>query len=312
MTFSMVALDPETGDLGVAVASKFLAVGGVVPWAAAGSGAVATQALANVRYGPDGLAALARGDAAAMVVEALTSADPGASQRQLGVVDARGGAATHSGAGCLPWAGGATGSGYAAQGNILTGPEVVDAMVAAFVSSTGPLPDRLLASLLAGDLAGGDRRGRQSAALLVVRAGGGYGEADDRWIDLRVDDHRDPVPEMIRLLGIWRTLMERPDPADLLAIDRALASELRDRLRRLGWAPAPPGVREPEAEFRARIRAELAAVPRVGERRPVTDDWDAAWDAALVGWMGVANLENRTAAVGWLDPKVLEILRAEP
>ena len=311
MTFSIVALDRVTGDLGVAVASKFLAVGAVVPWATAGVGAIATQALANVRYGPDGLAALAAGGSARSVVEALTAADPGAAQRQLGIVDADGGAATFSGAGCLPWAGGRTGDGYAVQGNILTSPDVVDAIVDAFARATGPLPDRLLAALLAGDRAGGDRRGRQSAALLVVRANGGYGDGDDRWIDLRVDDHHDPVPELIRIHGVWRVLMERPDVADLIPIDPALAAELRQRLAMLGWDADRTDVDNEEAAFRVRIRAELEGVRRIGEPRDAGPAWDAAWDAALIGWMGVANLEERTAATGWIDPAVLGILRAE-
>ncbi len=311
MTFSIVALDRETGDLGVAVASKFLAVGSVVPWARAGVGAVATQALANVGYGPDGLARLAAGEEAGAVVAALTGADAGVAQRQLGVVDAGGRAATFSGDACLPWAGGRSASGVAVQGNILTGPEVVDAMFAAFGSALGPLPDRLLAALLAGDLAGGDRRGRQSAALLVVRAGGGYGEGDDRWIDLRVDDHVDPVPELVRLREVWRVLMERPDPSDLVPLDRPLVAELRERLERLGWAPAAPGVEPRDASFRARLRAEFETVPRIGEPRDAGADWDLDWDAALLGWMGVANLEARIAAPGWIDPAVLRLLRDE-
>ena len=308
MTFSIVARDPDTDDLGVAVASKFLAVGSVVPWARAGVGAVATQALANVRYGPDGLVALASGVLAQPVLDALIGADPGAAQRQLGIVDALGGAATYTGAGCLPWAGGRTGPGYAVQGNILAGPHVVEAIVEAFVAAGGPLPDRLLAALLAGDRAGGDRRGRQSAALLVVRANGGYGEGDDRWIDLRVDDHPDPVPELLRIRGVWRVLMERPEPGDLLAIDAAIATEIRRRLTLLGWAPDAAGADE---AFRARMRAELAGVSRIGVARPPSDAWDSAWDAALLDWMGVANLEARTAAAGWIDPAVLAILRDE-
>lgn len=308
MTFSLVALDPGTGDLGVAVASKFLAVGSVVPWARAGVGAIATQSFANVAYGPDGLTALAAGRAAADVASALTSADPGVAQRQLGIVDVHGGAATFTGDACLPWAGGRTGHGYAAQGNILAGPGVVDALVETFIASSGPLPDRLLGALLAADRAGGDRRGRQSAALLVVRDGGGYAGGDDRWIDLRVDDHPDPVPELIRLRGVWRTLMERPDPADLLPIDETLAAELRTRLRSVGWGPdATPD----DPAFQARIRAELEAMPRIGEPRDAGPAWDATWDAALLGWMGVANLEERTAAAGWIDPQVLELLRLE-
>ena len=304
MTFSIVARDPATGDLGVAVASKFLAVGSVVPWARAGVGALATQALANVAYGPAGLAALAGGADASMVVERLTAADDGRTERQLGVVDADGRAASYTGSGCLTWAGGRTVDGVAIQGNILVGPGVVDAMLEAFVAASAPLPDRLLTALRAGDLAGGDARGRQSAALLVVRAGGGYGGGTDRWIDLRVDDHVDPVPELERLLAVWRLLSERPDPADLLPIDAALAAELRDRLTRAGWAPGR------DDGIAAAIRASQAGLARIGEARDAGPAWDAAWDAAFVTWMGVANLEERTAAAGWIDPAVLAELRA--
>ena len=304
MTFSIVARDPANGDLGVAVASKFLAVGSVVPWAQAGLGAIATQALANVSYGPDGLAALAGGNDARAVVASLTEADDGRSERQLGIVDARGGAASHTGTGCLAWAGGRIADGVAVQGNILAGSEVVDAMLTAFQAASGPLPDRLLSTLLAGDRAGGDARGRQSAALLVVRAGGGYGGTTDRWIDLRVDDHVDPVPELHRLLDIWRLLSERPDPGDLVPIEPALAAELRARLTRAGWAPGR------DDTFAASIRGALAGASRIGTPRDAGPDWDATWDAALLTWMGVANLEERTAAAGWIDPAVLERLRA--
>jgi uncharacterized Ntn-hydrolase superfamily protein len=302
MTFSIVARDPATGDLGVAVASRFLAVGSVVPWARAGAGAVATQALANVRYGPDGLAALADGGDAEDVLRDLTEADDGRADRQAGIVDARGGAATYTGSGCLTWAGGLTGDAVAVQGNILAGPEVVEAMLAAYEADR-PFPDRLLGALLAGDRAGGDARGRQSAALLVVREGAGYGGANDRWLDLRVDDQPDPVPELQRVLGVWRTLYERPDPADLLPIDEALAAELRERLTRAGWAPGR------DDAFAAAIRRAIGGAPRIGEPREARPGWDARWDAALVTWMGVANLEERTAAAGWIDPVVLEELR---
>ena len=303
MTFSIVARDPATGDLGVAVASKFLAVGSVVPLARAGVGAIATQALANVAFGPDGLAALAGGDAAESVLSALTDADEGRADRQVGVVDAAGRASTFTGTGCLPWAGGRTGDGVAVQGNILTGPEVVEAVLDVYSGSAAPFPDRLLEALLAGDRAGGDARGRQSAALLVVRDGAGYGGANDRWLDLRVDDHPDPVPELQRVLGVWRLLYERPEPDDLVPIDAALASELRDRLTRAGWAPGR------DDAFAAAIQRAIGGAARIGEPRDAGDDWDAVWDAALVPWMGVANLEERTAAAGWIDPVVLEELR---
>jgi uncharacterized Ntn-hydrolase superfamily protein len=192
------------------------------------------------------------------------------------------------------------------QGNILTGPEVVDAILERFVGSGGAFPDRLLEALLAGDRAGGDRRGRESAAILVVRAGGGYGAGDDRWIDLRVDDHPDPVTELIRLRGVWRVLMERPTADDLVPIDATLARELSERLGSLGWAP---DATNEDAAFRARMRAELSTIPRVGEARDAGNAWSTDWDAALIGWMGVANLEERTAAFGWIDPVVIRLLR---
>jgi uncharacterized Ntn-hydrolase superfamily protein len=303
VTFSIVARDPSTGDLGVAVASKFLAVGAVVPWAAAGVGAVATQALANTSFGPEGLAGMAAGGSAHDVLARLLAGDEGRDHRQVGIVDAAGSAATHSGSACLPWAGGRMADGVAVQGNILTGPHVVDAMLASFAGSDAPFPDRLIAAVLAGDRAGGDARGRQSAALLVVREGGGYGGANDRWLDLRVDDHPDPVPELGRLLGVWRLLSERPAPDDLVPIGPDLAAELRVRLQAAGWAP---GRHDTLAET---ARASLVAERRVGEPRDAGPTWDAGWDDALLGWMGVANLEERTAASGWIDPVVLVELR---
>ncbi len=202
-TFSIVAADPAAGEVGVAVASRFFAVGTVVPHAKAGVGAVATQSFANTSYGPRGLELLERGLTPAEAIEVLTRADEGREQRQVGVVAADGKSATYSGPGCNAWAGGRSGPGYAVQGNILTGEEVVAAMERAFLATAGkPLAERLFAALAAGDAAGGDRRGRQSAALLVVRAGAGYGGFTDRAVDLRVDDHPDPFGELERLLGL--------------------------------------------------------------------------------------------------------------
>src|SRR4051812_4354807 len=303
MTFSIVACDAHSGDLGVAVASKFLAVGSVVPWSRAGSGAVATQAWANVSYGPRGLELMAEGLDPTVVAERLIASDDAREERQFGLVDAAGRAATYTGAGCLPWAGGRTSDGVAVQGNILASGGVVDAMLSAFEAATGPFPDRLLEALLAGDRAGGDRRGRQSAALLVARQGGGYGGDNDRWLDLRVDDHPDPVPELIRIRDIARLLMERPDPADLVPIDEALAGELRTRLTAAGWSP------DRDDAFAARMRAAVGGTARIGRQRTPPAGWDEGWDAALVGWMAVANLEERLAAVGWIDPAVLAELR---
>lgn len=202
-TFSIVAADPATGEVGVAVASRFFAVGAVVPFARAGVGAVATQASANVSYGPRALELLARGVTASEALAILTRDDDGASRRQAGVVSAAGAAATFSGPECGAWAGGRSGPGYAVQGNILTGEPVVVAMEKAFVESSGrPLAERLYAALVAGDAAGGDSRGKQSASLMVARAGGGYGGLDDRAIDIRVDDHREPIVELGRLVDL--------------------------------------------------------------------------------------------------------------
>jgi uncharacterized Ntn-hydrolase superfamily protein len=202
MTFSIVGFDPDNGDLGVAVASKFPCVGAVVPWAKAGIGAVATQSWANTAFGPDGLTLMEGGATAAEALDALLRDDEGRDDRQVGIVDAHGGTATFSGATCMDWAVGATGEGFAAQGNILTGADVVGELVRVFSETDGDLCDRLLAALEAGDAAGGDRRGRQSAALLVVREAGGYEGRNDRYIDLRVDDSPRPIEELQRLLDL--------------------------------------------------------------------------------------------------------------
>lgn len=201
-TFSIVARDPQTGALGVAVASRVLAVGAIVPWAAWDAGAIATQAWANTTYGPRGLEMLRGGLTARPTLEALLKEDERRDERQVGLVDARGGVALWTGPKCQPWAGGVTGSGFTVQGNILAGPQVVDAMASAYRTTTGALERRLMAGLTAGEAAGGDTRGRQSAALLVVWDRHGYGGLDDRYIDLRVDDAPDPIPELQRLLDL--------------------------------------------------------------------------------------------------------------
>jgi len=202
-TFSIVAVDPAAGEAGVAVASRFFAVGAVVPFARGGAGAVATQASANTSYGERALDLLARGLSAEEVVRVLTRSDDGRDTRQLGVVAAGGDSATFTGGACNAWAGGRHGPGYAVQGNILAGGEVAAAMEGAFVASAGKaLALRLHAALAAGDAAGGDSRGRQPAALIVARPGGGYNGFTDRAIDVRVDDHADPIGELGRLVGI--------------------------------------------------------------------------------------------------------------
>lgn len=227
MTFSVVGRSPDGEALGVAVASKFLAVGSAVPAARLGVGAIATQSYANTLYKKDGLALLADGRSAQQTLDALLAADDGREHRQAGVVDASGASATFTGAECLDWAGGVHGDGYAIQGNILTGPDVVDAMLEAWLGGADvPLPERLLATVVAGDRAGGDRRGRQSAALLVVSGSGGYTPGDDLAYDLRVDDHADPVPELARLLALHHGYFDEPAEADLLPLDGELAAEV--------------------------------------------------------------------------------------
>lgn len=277
MTFSIVARSADGRAHGVAVASKFLAVGAAVPAALADVGALATQSYANLAYRPQGLALLATGVPAALVVAGLTAADEGRTGRQLGVVGGVGPGATYTGEGCHPWAGGVAGDGYAIQGNILTGPEVVVEMESAWLASGDEpaLGRRLLAALRAGDTAGGDRRGRQSAALLVVAKGLGYGGTSDVVVDLRVDDHPDPLAELARLLDLHRLYFDKADPADLLRLDGVLAAE---------------------------VRARLAALGHSGAETP------AGLDAALADWAGIENLEERIVP-GQIDPLVLAQLR---
>jgi uncharacterized Ntn-hydrolase superfamily protein len=303
MTFSIVARDPETGDFGVAVASKFLAAGSVVSHARGGVGAIATQALANYTYGPQGLELLAQGLPAAEVLEQLTSADDGRDHRQLGIVDAAGRAATYTGKSCIDWAGGRTADGVAVQGNILAGQAVVDAMLEAYHAPGLPFPERLVAALKAADEKGGDRRGRQSAAVLVKRVDGGYGGNNDNWIDLRVDDDEAPMERLQDLVELVHLYRDRPQPDDLLPIDEALARELRDRLTRAGYSP--------ESVSGKRGLAEVLAgdLPLTGQPRDVPASWDPTWEGALLEWMSVENLEERATARGWLDPRVLAFLR---
>jgi len=276
MTFSIVGFDSSSASWGIAVASKFLAVGSAVPWGRAGGGAVATQAMANLSYGPEGLDLMAEGFAAEQVVSVLTRADDERDHRQLGVVDAAGRGATWTGASCLDWAGGEAGDGYAVQGNILTGPEVVAAMVEAWHGGGEVLSRRLLTALTAGDRAGGDRRGRQGAALRVWRAGAAYGGVLDTAIDLRVDDHRAPVDELARLLDLHELYFGKPDPASLLPLEGALAAQVAASLERLGYATLGG--------------AKLAE--------------------ALETWAGTENFEERLVP-GKLDPVVLEQLRRQ-
>jgi uncharacterized Ntn-hydrolase superfamily protein len=230
MTFSIVARSADGESWGVAVASKFLAVGSAVPAAVAQVGAIATQADANVAYKGQALAHLDDGATASVALMRLLEEDEGRDHRQVGIVDLDGGAATHTGHACLDWAGGLTGDGYAIQGNVLTGEEVVDAMRDAWEASDpdAPLARRLLAALAAGDEAGGDKRGRQSAALLVVRDGAGYGGRDDIAVDLRVDDHPTPVPELARLLDLNDLYLTASTEEEKVPVTAELAQELED------------------------------------------------------------------------------------
>src|SRR5215211_4807121 len=271
-TFSIVAFDSEARQWGVATQSKFLAVGSVVPWAEAETGAVATQSYANPRYGPDGLALMRQGIPADEVVRRLTEADEGRETRQLGVVDAEGRAATFTGRECHDWAGGRTGDGYAAQGNILVSAATVDALAERFESTRGrPLAERLIDALAAAQAAGGDSRGQQSAALLVVEKDGGYAGLSDVVVDLRVDDHPTPIDELRRIYGIHELLFGQTPKDDWLQIDDALGREVRERLAVLGY------------------EGELSDT--------------------LFRWAATENLEERVEGSEFIDPVVLDELR---
>lgn len=304
MTFSIVARDPKTGDLGVAVASKFLASAAVVSHARAGVGAIATQALANVSYGPNGLSLLQQGVSAQEVVDRLTAEDDGRDHRQLGVIDADGSSATYTGKNCIDWAGGHAQENVAVQGNILAGPGVVDAMLEAFNARNVPFAERLVNALKAADEQGGDRRGRQSAGVLVVREKGGYGGHDDHLIDLRVDDDPSPMEKLAYLLELTALYRDRPRVDDLLPIDDQLVPEIQRRLTAAGYSP-------PQISGGRSLASviEIMGVERTGEPRPPPPDWSGDWEAALAEWMSVENLEERMTASGWIDPRVIEHLR---
>jgi len=271
-TYSIVAVDLEAGQWGVAVQSKFLAVGSVVPWAEPHVGAVATQAYANPRYGPEGLALLREGHSAHEVVDRLTQADEGRDHRQLGVVDAKGSAATYTGKECMDWAGGRVGEGYAAQGNILVSAETVDALAETFEESTGPLAERLIDCLAAAQAAGGDSRGQQSSALLIVEKDGGYAQMSDVVVELRVEDHERPIEELRRIYVLHDEIFGVTPRDRWLDVDDALAAELRERLAKLGY--------------------------------------DGDLSEAFPSWAGKENFEDRVDGTAQIDPVVLEALRS--
>jgi uncharacterized Ntn-hydrolase superfamily protein len=274
MTFSIVACDLEEGAWGVAVASKFPAVGAVVPWAQAGAGAVATQSFANTSFGPRGLALMGTGLLAQETLDRLLEDDPDKELRQVGLVDAKGGAATFSGTSCFSWAGGVSGKGYAIQGNILASGKVVPAMEKAFLKTQGNLPTRLHAALLAGDRAGGDKRGRQSAALYVVKPKAGYGGYLDRWLDYRVDDHEDPVPRLGELLEMHELYFGKSPETDRVEIKGNIEEQIREILAQQGYL-------KDGKDFRA----------------------------AFSEFVGNENFEERAdAQAGWIDAPVLKYL----
>jgi uncharacterized Ntn-hydrolase superfamily protein len=270
-TYSIAACDLEAGQWGVATQSKFLAVGSVVPWAEPRVGAIATQAYANPRYGSEGLDLLREGLTAEQVVDRLTSADEGRDHRQLGIVDEEGRSASFTGEECLDWAGGRTGPCYAAQGNILVSAATVDALAETFEGSSGALADRLLDCLDAAQAAGGDRRGQQSAAILVVERDGGYAKLSDVVVELRVEDHERPLEELRRLYRLHQALFGETPREEWLTVDDSLADELRGRLAKLGY--------------------------------------EGNLEDAFNRWAGNVNLEERVDGIGEIDPVVLEELR---
>jgi uncharacterized Ntn-hydrolase superfamily protein len=279
-TFSIVAADLGAGTWGVAVQSRYIAVGAVVPWSEAGIGSVATQANLNVAWGPEGLKLLREGKSATDVVRQLVESDPGRDERQLGVVDGKGRAAAFTGPKCMDWAGHEVGDGFACQGNILFGPAVVRGMARAYESTPGDLAERLLAALSAGQREGGDRRGQQSAALVVTRKAGGHLGGNDRWIDIRVDDHPSPIEELKRVFKIYDlTILAREDPLTLLPIAGEVAQSVQHDLNVLGY-------------YSGRL----------------TGAWDPTSRAAYVRFLGENNFENKQRADDTIWPSVLKYL----
>jgi uncharacterized Ntn-hydrolase superfamily protein len=279
-TFSIVGLDPEAQELGIAVQSKFLAVGAVVPWARAGVGAVATQSYANTAFGPDGLALMAEGFSAEEALGQLVAGDEGCARRQVGLVDAQGRAATYTGDECHAWAGGLTGRNYAAQGNILVSSATVEAMARTFEVAQGELADRLVAALAAGQAAGGDRRGQQSAAVLVVRPEGGYAGFNDRYMDLRVDDDPAPIERLQALVDLHHLFFKPPAPGEMIAIEGSVARQAQQILR---WAGYYVG--------------------------PLSGEYDAATRQAMSALIGNENFEERfDEEKGLISVQVMDLL----
>ncbi len=279
-TFSIVAYDAALNAWGIAVASKFPAVGAVVPWAQAGAGAVATQSYANTAFGPKGLELMSQGRSAQDALDDLLANDDERKLRQVGIVDAQGHSATFTGVDCNEWAGGKIGGNYCVQGNLLTGPEVIDQMASSFEDSKNDLPERLLEALLAADQAGGDRRGKQSAAIYVVKPEGGYAGFNDRWIDYRVDDHEDPVPRLMEILGLHSLYFGESPPEEELEINGAVCEALQKIMQDLGY-----------------------------DIEGITGEYDQSTQTALRQFIGNENFEERTEfEKGRIDQPVYEYL----
>jgi len=279
-TFSIVAFDPRNGDLGVAVESKFPAVGAVVPWAKTKVGAIATQAWGNVSYGPSGLRMLEEGLSAQETLRKLVAEDPRPEVRQAAVVDAKGQVAVHTGRECLEWAGHVTGKGYSCQGNILVSSKVVESMARAYEETPGDLIDKLLAALSGGQAAGGDRRGQQSAAILIVREKGGYEGFTDRYLDLRVDEHPAPIEELKRVVRVYdMTMLSREDQRNLLTIDHDIATIIQTDLKKLGMYSGP-----------------------------ITGSLDDSTKKALEDWVNINNFENRMHEPGRIWKSILDYM----
>jgi uncharacterized Ntn-hydrolase superfamily protein len=278
MTFSIIGYDPIEKEWGIAVQSKFLGVGVVVPWAKAGAGAVATQSYANTSYGPKALSLMSQGKSAQETLELLLADDSEKEMRQVGLIDAAGNAATFTGKECYDWAGGVTGKHFAAQGNILVDERTVEAMASVFTKAEGTLAERLLAALDAGQEAGGDRRGKQSAALYVVKEKGGYGGFNDRFVDLRVDEHPDPIKELIRIYQLQQLYFAPSKPEQVAAVVGEIKSDVVRDLTKLGY-----------------LANETAT--------------DVEIYRALTAYLHTENFEMREQKTGWIDLEVLQFMK---
>lgn len=278
-TFSIIGFDPATEELGIAVQSKFLGVGAVVPWAKAGVGAIATQAMANLHYGELGLELLERGYTAEETLQALIALDPDHEERQVGIVDASGNGISYTGKNCFSYAGGLSGENFACQGNILANEETVLALKEVFLNSSGTIGERLVKALEAAQNAGGDKRGRQSAALLVVKEKGSYGGYNDRAIDLRVDDHPQPIKELQRLLQLHEMYFQKTKEEEKLPADHDYVERLQKALDKLGYY-----------------------------KGPVHGRFDEETRKSYEQFCGVENFEERMISGNWLDKNVLAFL----